>query len=116
MLQTHEMRLEHQTIATIMDLQNPLMANVAHRKFNNTSGLGNNQSQNRGRGNNNGYRGNNGGNNNNSYGRGNNRGSSRGNGRGNKLIYQFCGRTGHITVKCYHGFDISFQGLDQNVL
>ncbi|PON67592.1 hypothetical protein PanWU01x14_102290 [Parasponia andersonii] len=33
------------------------------------------------------------------------------NGRGNKLVCQHCGKVGHVPVKGYHYFDISFQGL-----
>ena len=33
---------------------------------------------------------------------------------GNKIICQICGRAGHVTVKCYHQFDITFQGNQGN--
>ena len=33
---------------------------------------------------------------------------------GNKTICQICGRTGHATIKCYHRFDLSFQGTQQS--
>ncbi|PON45986.1 Zinc finger, CCHC-type [Parasponia andersonii] len=31
-------------------------------------------------------------------------------GRGNKPVCQVCGKAGHIALKCYHRFDLSFQG------
>lgn len=31
-------------------------------------------------------------------------------GRGNKPACQVCGKAGHIALKCYHRFDLSFQG------
>lgn len=47
------------------------------------------------------------------------RGAPRGRGRGgrsggrtgeNHLICQLCGRPGHVVMKCYHRFDVTFHG------
>ena len=31
---------------------------------------------------------------------------------GNRPVCQLCGRNGHVALKCYHRFDLSFQGND----
>lgn len=90
MLHNQEMRLEHLNIAVSNDLIGP-SANYATNNRKNGSNA--NQHFNHG------------GNNN----QGSFRGRGRG-GRGNKPICQVCGKAGHIAVKCYHRFDMSFQG------
>ncbi|PON34229.1 Zinc finger, CCHC-type [Parasponia andersonii] len=53
---------------------------------------------------------------------GHNHGQGRGAGRGgrenfnhqNKPICQVCGKAGHVAVKCYHRFDLSYQGPDSS--
>lgn len=99
-LQSHEMRIELQssTISTEMPILH--YANAAFRRpfpdshgsYSGAHGRGAFYSHSRGRG----------------------RGGRRSFGRGNKLVCQLCGRSGHSAVKCYHRFDISFNGVDSN--
>ena len=39
-------------------------------------------------------------------------GGGRGNYSNQKPICQVCGKAGHIAIKCYHRFDLSYQGPD----
>ena len=96
MLQTQEMRLEQLTSVSAIKAHNA-QVNVAN--FKRIGYNGGNQTH-HGRG----Y--------NNQRGRGRT-GYGRGNGNGrrvNRPICQLCGRTGHTAPKCYHRFDISFNG------
>lgn len=102
MLQSQEMRLEQLTSSVSIDLNNPSANLAAHLRRalniwpppgftsqspNSFSGRAPFNPRGRGRG----------------RGRG-------GRGDGNRPVCQLCGRIGHITIKCYHRFDISFQG------
>ena len=105
MLQTQEMRIESQIAQTALDVQgNPSANYVNYRRGSN---LGNGSGQNYGRGQ--GFHGRN------NQGQGSNRGGRAGRGRGGaKVICQICSRTGHVAAKCYHCFDITFQGNSQS--
>ncbi|XP_060960899.1 uncharacterized protein LOC133031422 [Cannabis sativa] len=100
LLQTQEMRIEQQHSIAALDLQN-LTANYAFalKKASSSSTPSNNT--NRGRGSSNGARGRGGRSN------PNNRG-------GNRPICQVFGRAGHISLKCFHRFDLSYQGEPSN--
>ncbi|KAM6546385.1 hypothetical protein CsatB_027121 [Cannabis sativa] len=100
LLQTQEMRIEQQHSIAALDLQN-LTANYAFalKKASSSSTPSNNT--NRGRGSSNGARGRGGCSN------PNNRG-------GNRPICQVFGRAGHISLKCFHRFDLSYQGEPSN--
>ena len=91
MLQTQEMRLEQLISASTIEAHNA-QVNVASFKRNGNNG-GNHNFYSRGQGNQSGY------------GRGNGNGCG-----GNKPICQLYGRAGHVALKCYHSFDISFSG------
>lgn len=96
MLQTQEMLLEQLTSVSTVEAHSA-QANVANFKRTGYNG----GSQNYGRG---GY--------NNQRGRGRNsygRGTGQGRG-GNRPACQLCGRVGHVALKCYHKFYISFNG------
>uniref|UniRef100_A0A803NU16 Retroviral polymerase SH3-like domain-containing protein n=1 Tax=Cannabis sativa TaxID=3483 RepID=A0A803NU16_CANSA len=80
----HGVRLQQFSAFTLNNVQ----ANLANLSI---------KHNNRGRG----YRG--------SYRRGRGASSNRG-GRGNRLVCQLCGHVGHIAQKCYHHFDITFNG------
>lgn len=41
---------------------------------------------------------------------GRNRGSGRSNGRGPRLVCQLCGKIGYSVQRCYHRFDVHFEG------
>ena len=89
MLHNQDMRLEHLNTAVSNDLIGP-SANYATNNRKN----GSNASQHF------------------NHGGNNNQGSFRGRGsggRGNKPVCQVCGKAGHIAIKCYHRFDLSFQ-------
>lgn len=94
LLQTQEMRIEQQHTTAALDLHNPTAnyAAAAKKGPSSTPSTGYNNN-NRGRGTNRGRGGRN----------SNNRG-------GNRPICQVCGRSGHTALKCYHRFDLSFQG------
>ena len=95
MLQTQEMRIENQVAQVTLDLQGNPFANYANFKRGQNLGNG-------GRGQDFNSKG----------GQGNsNRGGRGSRGRGeNKVICQICGHAGHVATKCYHRFDITFQG------
>ncbi|KAB5529228.1 hypothetical protein DKX38_019309 [Salix brachista] len=93
MLQSQEMRLEQLNLSTPSDTYTP-NANLAtyFRKSLNLQGFNNNFS-------------------NTPRNFANDRGHGKGKwGRGNRPHCQLCNRPGHIALKCYHRFDISFQG------
>ena len=86
-LQTHEMRIQSLASSTIDSVQ----ANLANLNM---------QNNNRGQ-----WRGSR------PYNRGGkSRSNGRSAGRGNRVTCQLCGKPGHSVLKCYHRFDISFQG------
>lgn len=96
MLQTHEMRLDQLNGVALLEVSGTsAQANLAsyHRGY-----FGNNQSHgqhfSRGKG----------------HGRSHYGGSDHGIGTGtrSRLVCQMCGHLGHIAIKCYHRFDISF--------
>ncbi|PON91412.1 Zinc finger, CCHC-type, partial [Trema orientale] len=88
LLQNQEMRLEHLLSTTSVDLSSP----SAHLTSANFKKNGCPSQYPRGPTN---YRG---------------RGRGMRGGRGNKPVCQVCGKAGHIALKCYHRFDLSFQG------
>ena len=96
MLQTQEMRLEQLTSASPIKAHNAQFNTTSFKRTSNNGGnqnyYGHEQSNQRVKG----WGG---------YGRGN--GSGHG---GNRPICQLCGRAGHVALKCYHRFDINFNG------
>lgn len=90
------MRLEQFTSASSINAHN-VQANVSNFKRGGYNG-GNQGQHSRGS--------------NNSRGRGNRNGYGRGDGgrNGTRPICQLCGRAGHVALKCYQRFDISFHG------
>ena len=97
MLQTQEMRIEHQVAQATLDFSGNPSANYANFKRGQPGGRGQGLNARTGQGN---------------FNRGGGRGG-RGRG-GNKIICQICGRAGHVAAKCYHRFDITFQGNQGN--
>ena len=97
MLQTQEMRIEHQINQATSELHGTPSANYANfRRGQAGVGSGGRGQSYNGRGGH-GFRG---------------RG---GRGRGtSKPTCQICGRTGHAVNRCYHRFDITFQGNQQS--
>uniref|UniRef100_A0A803PBD2 Retrotransposon Copia-like N-terminal domain-containing protein n=1 Tax=Cannabis sativa TaxID=3483 RepID=A0A803PBD2_CANSA len=87
-----EMRIDQQTSIAALDLHNPT-ANYAVANKKNTSSAQNNGTNSRGHGSTTGQGGRN-------Y---NNRCA-------NCFIFQVCGRVGHKAIKCYHRFNLSYQG------
>lgn len=85
-----------------MDLQNPPTSNVAYSKFNSgfsqESERGNRGFRNQGQGSR----------------KGNGKGNDAKNGWDNKPICQLYGKVGYVVVKCYHHFDINYQGREPN--
>ncbi|KAB5573958.1 hypothetical protein DKX38_001152 [Salix brachista] len=94
MLQSQEMRLEQLNLSSPSDTYTPNANLATHlRKSLNLHSFNNNFS------------------NPSSRNFANERGRGRGKwGRGNRPLCQLCNRPGHIALKCYHRFDISFQG------
>ena len=93
MLQSQEMRLEQLNLSTPSDTYTPNANLATHfRKSLNLQGFNNTFS-------------------NTPRNFANDRGNGKGKwGRGNRPHCQLCNRPGHIAFKCYHRFDISFQG------
>ena len=97
MLQTQEMRLQHQVTQVTSEFHGNPSANYANfrKPYNNSGSGGRAQSS--------------------FNGRGGQNGRARGRGRGgNKVISQICGCAGHPASKCYHRFYIAFQGNPHN--
>ncbi|KAB5519913.1 hypothetical protein DKX38_024232 [Salix brachista] len=98
MLQSQEMRLEQLNIPLAPDNSTP-SAHLASqlRRTLNLQGFNGNPSY--------------------SFGRGYTSNRSRGRGRwnrGSRPLCQLCNRPGHMALKCYHRFDISFQGQNNS--
>lgn len=98
------MRIEAQNTHFNSDPLNDLMENVAFRRGGQSNHNNKNSNQNFSNGN---------GNSDNGGRRGRGRGG-RNSGRGNRPLCQVCGKLGHVVVKCFHRFDMSFQGQQQN--
>ncbi|WKA02121.1 hypothetical protein VitviT2T_020344 [Vitis vinifera] len=87
------MMIQHQLVFLPTDLQNSPSTNVAYRKsflvvLSNANHGGN------------------------SHFRGHHGLDNGGSSHGNKPICQLCGKIGHVVVKCYKRFDISFSSVD----
>ncbi|POO03852.1 Zinc finger, CCHC-type [Trema orientale] len=91
MLQSHEIKLEQLNSAATLDITIPSTNYASHFKKhpNSTYSPPGHPSQSSHRG---------------------GQGGRRGRGDTNRPICQLCGRQGHIALRCYHRFDISFQG------
>ncbi|PON94612.1 hypothetical protein TorRG33x02_096470 [Trema orientale] len=96
MIQSHELCLEQLQSAATIDLSNPTASAATFKwNFNSQSGFPPEFSNNCG-----------------GRGFGNPRGRG-GRGDYNRPTSQLCGRQGHLAIRCYHRFDISFQGTRQ---